>query len=107
MGKKKLRNGDKLKVNDPCPCGSGKKYKRCCKDKPQPESLSPNQLKVVPLSKVPPELLKSLQEKKVVEEQRIAQQGRGAQSHAGPFLVEAGDAWRRSAGWNASRTDTM
>lgn len=20
--------------NDPCPCGSGKKYKRCCKDRP-------------------------------------------------------------------------
>src|ERR1700741_3237114 len=22
--------------NSPCPCGSGKKYKRCCIDKPQP-----------------------------------------------------------------------
>jgi len=24
--------------NDPCPCGSGKKYKKCCmfKDRPQP-----------------------------------------------------------------------
>ena len=21
-------------VNDPCPCGSGRKYKKCCKDKP-------------------------------------------------------------------------
>jgi uncharacterized protein YchJ len=26
----KKKNG----ANDPCPCGSGKKYKKCCKDKP-------------------------------------------------------------------------
>jgi preprotein translocase subunit SecA len=24
------RHGDKVGRNDPCPCGSGKKYKRCC-----------------------------------------------------------------------------
>ena len=24
------RAGDKVKRNDPCPCGSGKKYKKCC-----------------------------------------------------------------------------
>ncbi|MGH8011010.1 MAG: SEC-C metal-binding domain-containing protein, partial [Candidatus Binataceae bacterium] len=23
------RDGDKVGRNDPCPCGSGKKYKRC------------------------------------------------------------------------------
>ena len=22
--------GDKVRPNDPCPCGSGKKYKKCC-----------------------------------------------------------------------------
>lgn len=27
------RDGDKVGRNDPCPCGSGKKYKRCCIDK--------------------------------------------------------------------------
>ena len=26
--------------NDPCPCGSGKKYKKCCLNKPAPLSLS-------------------------------------------------------------------
>jgi hypothetical protein len=25
-----LRNENKIGRNDPCPCGSGKKYKRCC-----------------------------------------------------------------------------
>ena len=25
-----LRTGSKVKPNDPCPCGSGKKYKKCC-----------------------------------------------------------------------------
>jgi preprotein translocase subunit SecA len=24
------RSSDKVKRNDPCPCGSGKKYKKCC-----------------------------------------------------------------------------
>lgn len=24
------RDGDKVYPNDPCPCGSGKKYKKCC-----------------------------------------------------------------------------
>lgn len=26
-----VRPADKLGPNDPCPCGSGKKYKKCCK----------------------------------------------------------------------------
>ncbi len=26
-----VRSGEKLGPNDPCPCGSGKKYKKCCK----------------------------------------------------------------------------
>ncbi|MDQ0151272.1 SEC-C metal-binding domain-containing protein [Eubacterium multiforme] len=25
-----VRNDDKIGRNDPCPCGSGKKYKKCC-----------------------------------------------------------------------------
>jgi len=25
-----VRAGDKVGRNDPCPCGSGKKYKKCC-----------------------------------------------------------------------------
>src|SRR5690606_6808437 len=25
-----VRVGPKVKPNDPCPCGSGKKYKKCC-----------------------------------------------------------------------------
>jgi preprotein translocase subunit SecA len=25
-----IRVGDKIGRNDPCPCGSGKKYKKCC-----------------------------------------------------------------------------
>lgn len=26
-----------IRPNDPCPCGSGKKYKNCCKDKLEKE----------------------------------------------------------------------
>jgi uncharacterized protein YchJ len=25
-----IRNDDKVGRNDPCPCGSGKKFKKCC-----------------------------------------------------------------------------
>jgi preprotein translocase subunit SecA len=25
-----VREGEKVGRNDPCPCGSGKKYKKCC-----------------------------------------------------------------------------
>ena len=31
------REGKKIRPNDPCPCGSGKKYKDCCRDKDQAE----------------------------------------------------------------------
>jgi preprotein translocase subunit SecA len=27
---KPVRTGPKVGRNDPCPCGSGKKYKQCC-----------------------------------------------------------------------------
>lgn len=27
---------EKIGRNDPCPCGSGKKYKSCCINKPKP-----------------------------------------------------------------------
>jgi len=27
-----VRPGSRLKRNDPCPCGSGKKYKKCCQN---------------------------------------------------------------------------
>jgi hypothetical protein len=32
---------NKIGRNEPCPCGSGKKYKRCCIDKPAPASTGP------------------------------------------------------------------
>lgn len=28
-----VRENPKIGRNDPCPCGSGRKYKRCCLDK--------------------------------------------------------------------------
>ncbi|MGD0470183.1 MAG: SEC-C metal-binding domain-containing protein [Terriglobales bacterium] len=28
------RSASKLGRNDPCPCGSGKKYKKCCGGRP-------------------------------------------------------------------------
>jgi preprotein translocase subunit SecA len=30
-----VRKGDKVGRNDPCPCGSGRKYKKCCGASPQ------------------------------------------------------------------------
>ncbi len=31
--KQPVRKAVKVGPNDPCPCGSGKKYKKCCRDK--------------------------------------------------------------------------
>lgn len=31
----------KIERNDPCPCGSGKKYKKCCLDKENRNEASP------------------------------------------------------------------
>jgi preprotein translocase subunit SecA len=28
--KRPVKKGEKIGRNDPCPCGSGKKYKKCC-----------------------------------------------------------------------------
>ena len=28
--KRPVKKGEKVGRNDPCPCGSGKKYKKCC-----------------------------------------------------------------------------
>jgi hypothetical protein len=36
--------------NDPCPCGSGKKYKRCCLDKEKaPDGFSPDERRSAPI----------------------------------------------------------
>jgi SEC-C motif len=35
------RAADKVRRNDPCPCGSGKKYKRCCEEKDRQREASP------------------------------------------------------------------
>lgn len=32
---------DKVRRNDPCPCGSGKKYKKCCMRRPQQAEAQP------------------------------------------------------------------
>lgn len=33
ISEKLLQTKEKVGLNDPCPCGSGKKYKRCCLEK--------------------------------------------------------------------------
>lgn len=37
---KPVRKGKKIGPNDPCPCGSGKKYKKCCMHKDQQAALN-------------------------------------------------------------------
>jgi hypothetical protein len=36
---------DKIGRNDPCPCGSGKKYKKCCLEKDEQEKSEQRKLK--------------------------------------------------------------
>jgi len=32
----------KVGVNEPCPCGSGRKYKKCCREKDEPARTAPD-----------------------------------------------------------------
>jgi hypothetical protein len=43
--RKKKKTGE-IGANDPCPCGSGKKYKKCCKGKPIDERPSSDVLSI-------------------------------------------------------------
>lgn len=36
-----IREGSKVGRNDPCPCGSGKKYKKCCASKKADDAINP------------------------------------------------------------------
>jgi len=50
---------EKTKRNDPCPCGSGKKYKQCCISKSRPKTLKTIKASVIQsgATKQPPDLM--------------------------------------------------
>ncbi|MGD0280581.1 MAG: SEC-C metal-binding domain-containing protein, partial [Smithella sp.] len=43
---KKKKRDRKIGANDPCPCGSGKKFKKCCRGKPEDERPASNVLSI-------------------------------------------------------------
>lgn len=43
---KKKKIDGKIGPNAPCPCGSGKKYKKCCRDKPEDERTASDVLSI-------------------------------------------------------------
>lgn len=53
--------------NDPCPCGSGKKHKKCC--------LNKTNLQGKPIVSAPPEIIKQFQERQRKENKRISEFG--------------------------------
>lgn len=52
---------EKIGRNDPCPCGSGLKYKKCCFGKPPKPKFKAKIIKSGPDYTLPP-LLKQIQE---------------------------------------------
>jgi len=62
--------------NDPCPCGSGQKYKRCCLPKDQAAETAAL---------------------KAAAEARAAEAARHAHSHEGPFLDDEEDELTRDS----------
>jgi len=60
----------KIGRNQPCPCGSGKKYKRCCGDPLKERPAARN-------GPLPPAIAKMLREQKAKELMRTQQQGLG------------------------------
>ena len=48
---------EKIGRNDPCPCGSGKKYKQCCMKKQLPLGKRKFKATVISTGKKPPDLM--------------------------------------------------
>lgn len=48
---------EKIGRNDPCPCGSGKKYKQCCHKKKFPFGKKKFKASVISSGKKPPDLM--------------------------------------------------
>jgi hypothetical protein len=69
---------EKVGRNDPCPCGSGKKYKKCCELKEAPKQthkpLNARSISVQTASPDRMERVKSLFEKKASEEAKPAEE---------------------------------
>ncbi len=79
----------KIGRNDACPCGSGRKYKRCCANKSGVESVSPPQ-------NVQKEQTKVTLGDTISEFQELAGQKKQVIRQIGVFLLFAdanGDAW--------------
>lgn len=94
---------EKIGRNDPCPCGSGKKFKFCCLDKPTSKPPIFATIKPTPFSEAPPEILEKTKEVQLKEEQRIANQGYGKPilsiEFQGKRLVFAGGQYYSSGTW--------
>lgn len=58
----------KVGRNDPCPCSSGKKYKKCCLNKTDPQRK--------PILSIPPEVMRQFQEHQKKESERIFKFGK-------------------------------
>ena len=82
-----IRREPKVGRNDPCPCGSGRKYKQCCMGKPQPAG--------VPLSPAAP-VSEPLPTKGGSKPQRPRPPDAQATTDAAKQLVADVVAWRRN-----------
>ncbi len=74
----------KIGRNDPCPCGSGNKFKKCCKDPKKFQPAAPEKLATVTLSS------------EVEKLQKVAEEKRDAVNTMGVFIFVAtadGDGW--------------
>ncbi len=67
--------------NDPCTCGSGKKYKKCCRDKPFKLD------KAQPYSEMSPELLEKYKE--IMREQQLREAAHAAEYGFGRPIISA------------------
>lgn len=51
---------NKVGRNDPCPCGSGKKYKKCCEERIEKKTLNARVIKPIQINKEAAENTKDL-----------------------------------------------
>lgn len=79
--------------NDPCLCGSGKKYKKCCIDEPSE----------IPIQPMPKDIQLKLEGQKALKDQRKKQQGLGNKiislEHKGYRFIAVGENLYSSKNW--------
>ncbi len=89
-GKTLIMKKEKLGRNEPCPCGSGKKYKKCCLSKPPVPALSNYMLSKKPVIKQKTSNSISLEKRNTLSPTMLKMQPKRRKHHYVPIWYQKG-----------------